>query len=300
MHLARHTVNDAQQMIRRDVRAFAKQIAFTAAAKPYQEVWKDAKLLGMGSLRRASSAIRPVAPLKREDGHILTEPSDQALRWFRHFAAIEAGVSEPAAIMLQHAVERRFKALEKLPTPTPATVATQMAIERAIRAGRNNRGFSEDVIPNDVIKLAPAVFASFLLPLALKTTALAMEPIQHKGGMLMQLFKGRGVNDVCDHFRRIMLTDCIGKTNKEVTREQLMPYAEDYFLETQRGGLPGRGTEQSAHMARLFLEYTRGKGYTSAVLFVDAVAALYSVARRLIVGLDDSDEAIAYIMKAMN
>ena len=68
VHFVKSPVNQTQKLTRRDTRAFAKQIATNAAAKPYQEIWKYARMLGMGSLRRTSSAIRPVAPLKHEDG----------------------------------------------------------------------------------------------------------------------------------------------------------------------------------------------------------------------------------------
>ena len=51
-----------------------------------------------------------------------------------------------------------------------------------------------------------------------------------------------------------MLEDHAGKAVKKTVRQQVLPYAEDFMLPTQQGGLPHRGTDIAAHILRLFVE----------------------------------------------
>ena len=84
-------------------------------------------------------------------------------------------------------MNRQKNKLATLPELDLSVVACIMDLETAIRKLKNNKGAGEDGIPMDVFKLLPSLMATVILPLAMETTGLALEPIQHKGGMLFEL-----------------------------------------------------------------------------------------------------------------
>ncbi len=62
----------------------------------------------------------------------------------------------------------------------------------------------------------------------------------------------------------------------------------DFALESQCGGLLGRGTDFASQPPRLFLQAARCRSWSASVLFLDLSAAFDSVTRELIMGAKTS------------
>ena len=66
-------------------------------------------------------------------------------------------------------------------------------------------------------------FIRIYYPLVLKTYVRIQPPIQWKGGMLQELFKGKGSSSVCSNFRDVMLACVDGKNVAKYIRNKLLP-----------------------------------------------------------------------------
>ncbi len=264
-----------------------------------EEVWKAVQPLRQGTGRKGSSLVRPAPALQDSAGNLLYDSQARSQRIFEHFSQVESGRPIAPIDLLKDTFGRQKRQLHSLPVPSSSTLASRQELEDAFRTSKDG-GFGEDCIPNSVYKLAPDAFARKLHPLALKVTALAIEPLSFKGGMLFQLYKGSGAHSLATSFRGILLVDCLGKNIRKIIRGKLLTQGQDYFLDSQRGSLPRRGTDQASHAVRLFLEWCTLKLHTGAVLFVDAVSAFYSVVRGLVMDLDVSDGAIAYLFSSLS
>ncbi len=263
------------------------------------DTWKAVRPLRAGTGRKGISFVRPAPALQDAAGNLLYDSQERAQRIFEHFSQVESGRPVDPLQLLKDTFQRQTQQLRSLPTPSSHTLASRQELEDAFRTSKDG-GFGEDCIPNSVYKLAPDTFARKLHPLALKVTALAFEPLSFKGGLLFKLYKGSGAHSLVTSFRGILLVDCLGKNIRKIIRGKLLTAGQEYFLDSQRGSLPRRGTDQAGHAVRLFLEWCTLKLRTGVVLFVDAVSAFYSVVRGLVMDLDVSDEAIAYLFKSLS
>ena len=106
-----------------------------------------------------------------------------------------------------------------------------------------------------------------------------------------------------DSYRSILLADCIGKVSARAYRMMHL----DIFgallstdLSVQCGGTPGLGTEFPALVTRILQDYAKKNDLSISLIFVDAKQAFYAVLRSLVVDLQESDYAVAYLLKSLN
>ena len=137
-----------------------------------------------------------------KEGQPLYDSQQRADRFFEHFCDVESGRPVQPKQLLQDAFALQLRQFDKLPIPDAKLLASRQDLEDAFRTSKDG-GFGEDAIPNGIFRLAPDVFAWLLHPLALKITALAMEPVSFKGGMLYSLYKGKGPHADCGSYRGI-------------------------------------------------------------------------------------------------
>ena len=97
-------------------------------------------------------------------------------------------------------------------------------------------------------------------PLILKTFIRIQPPIQWKGGMLQELFKGKGSSTKCGNFRDVMLASVDGKNVAKYVRNNLLPRAKAISLETQfGGGFNGEETAFAHLYVRIFISHLKHK-----------------------------------------
>ena len=127
------------------------------------------------------------------------------------------------------------------------------------------------------------------------------EPIQFKGGVLMDLLKSAGFFLECAASRGILLSNVLGKTYHKIIRKRTMPFLESSPLDTMCGGLLHRRCGFASHILNATLNPCRKRKTSLLCLFVDVVAAFDSVMHSFIVVLELSDESILiYRMNRFN
>ena len=121
-------------------------------------------------------------------------------------------------------------------------------------------------------------------------------PIAFRGGFLQELWKGKGDPAQCGSYRDIFVEDHVGKIFASEMRERVRPYYGQYALETQCGGIQGRGADFAMHMASSIWQAAHSANHSAGVVFLDLTAAFASMARELLDMQDYSDEAVTSFM----
>ena len=65
--------------------------------------------------------------------------------------------------------------------------------------------------------------AKIFYPLAVKVFARIQPPLQWKGGMICDLFKGKGSPALINSYRDVLLSDDDGKAVQRILRKNLFP-----------------------------------------------------------------------------
>ena len=75
-----------------------------------------------------------------------------------------------------------------------------------------------------VFALFPWEFSRLLHPMFLKFVLRVEEPIPHKGGELVSLFKGKGIASECSNSRGILISDAFANKNTFMAAPCITPF----------------------------------------------------------------------------
>jgi hypothetical protein len=125
------------------------------------------------------------------------------------------------------------------------------------------------------------------------------EPLQFKGGVILDFLKKAGFASQCSSSRGILISGIMGKGYRKCIRSFLLPSAEEYALDSQCGSLSHRGTDFASHFLNAAIEYCHFSKLSFICLFADIVAAFDSVLHSFIVNLPVCDETIIYLMSRL-
>ena len=115
--------------------------------------------------------------------------------------------------------------------PTPSDIVVMNA------NSKKNKAPGEDLCSGNVLATFALELMHVYYPLVLKTFMRVQPPIQWKGGMLQELFKGKGSPHSRANFRDVMLASVDGKNVAKYVRNNLLPRAKHISLSTQFGGV---------------------------------------------------------------
>ena len=90
-------------------------------------------------------------------------------------------------------------------------VVTPDKLRLKFLGAKKGKAFGEDLIPNELVKLAPDLFAMHIAPIAAKAALRLGHPVQWGGGTMQELFKGSGSAKECANSRGILLSSGTGK-----------------------------------------------------------------------------------------
>ncbi len=85
-------------------------------------------------------------------------------------------------------------------------------------------------------KLFPVQLARLFFPLVVKTFVRVQPPLQWKGGMICDLFKGKGSPSLITSYGDILLMDDGGKGVQWLLRKALFPLAMQLCVDSQFWG----------------------------------------------------------------
>ena len=123
--------------------------------------------------------------LEDADGKLVTSYQEQAKAFFDHFAEVEAAEIVSFGKLLEATIQRQEHRFVDGIQPVLQFVTTRFGLERSITTARSGTGTGLDIIPYEVLRLSPNLFSKIMCPLAMKTTILLTEPVQHKGGQVV-------------------------------------------------------------------------------------------------------------------
>ena len=119
--------------------------------------------------------------------------------------------------------------------PDNITLEETVYVLKHLSAGK---AFGTDGLPPGLFKQCPEKIAKLCLPLFRRAFATRIEPIQLKGGVIMDLLKSAGFHLDCSASRGIPLSNILGKSYRKLVRKRTMPYLQDIALHTMCGAYP--------------------------------------------------------------
>jgi hypothetical protein len=255
-------------------------------------VFKFVKLL-------ASKSVRSVPILKNKHGELVRSPAQRASRWLEFFSSKCFGSEVVLDTLAIQSAELQKDKFFKLCSVGPDLDLVMSLHEAAslCAIGKPRRAFGLDGLPAELFALQPLLFAKLLHPLYLKSILRIEEPLQWKGGLISNLYKGKGDRSECSSSRDILISDSAGKKLHSFYRKRLLPSFLRSARPTMCGGVPHRGTDYASHLARSFVQYCSVNTLSCSLLFVDVVSAFAGIVKALVFQDDVSDYTIACIFK---
>ena len=170
---------------------------------------------------------------------------------------------------------------------------TLCELEQACRRTAGGKASGLDGMPSELMKHCPAAVAKMLYALLLKIGIHRQEPLEHKGRLLVPLWKGKLSRDLCEAFRSILISSSVGKTMHRALKTKQADIYYTYLHRQQIGGRTGISVSLGCHMIRAFQCFFHDQRQPMAVLFIDLQEAFYRVVRPLAIAGDWDDELIA-------
>ena len=156
-------------------------------------LYKAVYLFWGAALRRPpKSWMKPLAPLRLENGEVADTPIAVAQRWQRHCAEAAMGVTVDQGTLPSSCSAHQNAAVLPAQPAALDELISPVEVNESINAARQGGAPGEDGITAKVYKLQPARFAALYGPLALKVSLWTQEPLQSKGGPACKFHKGNG------------------------------------------------------------------------------------------------------------
>ncbi|CAE7705799.1 tyrP-A, partial [Symbiodinium necroappetens] len=236
--------------------------------------------------------IQPLPMLQLSDGTFARNTAERAEAWRSHFAAQEAGhkVDDSGYVKAfeRHCIVEHSLDIQVVPTLS--------ALERHILASRNARAAGPDGITAELLKLDVPLVARQLIPVLLKASLRAQEPVTFRGGELVCLAKRAGQVLGCDAYRSILVSSVPGKLYHRSLREALLPLLTSSQPTFQAGVAPGQGIEHTALAIRSFYAMSKASRKPASLTFFDLQAAFYQVLRQALVPATEGDQELLRLL----
>ena len=282
--------------VRAERRAYAANIADHAEGVPPHELYRALRPILPN--RKTPQVHRPLPHLEKSDGTMTTSIEEIDQRWTEHFSVLEGGEEcDPQrfvweALSTQHnACKPAAWAFEDLPHLD--------MLERAIHQMRIGRAPGPDRLPAELFKADPGLVAKRLYPILMKFACRLEEPLQHKGGSLIALYKGKGKHQSCHSFRSILLLSNMGKLLRSSMRRMVNGPYENSTDHLQLAGKRYQQVLFGAQCVRHYLQHCKDSGKSAGIIFADIASAFYTVVRQIALGASTSDLDVALVVKRL-
>ena len=279
-------------------RQYLDKVAEEADHAPPQEIYKKLRAAGFSSSRK--SKFRPLPYVLQSNGQPAQDIETLRQVWRAHFAAIECGHEIPAQELLQLCIYSDMAMQYKPPQDLLACMPTLQDFERMLLKCQPNKAAGPDGLVPEICKYAARHMSHFLAPLFLKQACYAAEPIHHKGGILFELYKGRGSMQDASSYRGILVSSHVAKAFHNVYRQEALPFHLATADPLQFGGTPGMGVDFASHTLRLFLRNHQLAGVSCPVFYLDIKSAYYRLLRCLAIGPTCSYNEFIRLMRTMD
>jgi len=296
-----------------DVRANVKALAVQVSKQLLLEklTWADAKadqlevsfgsgdIVGMHagvseliSCTKKNKCTNKVTRVMNDKGLLAQTYEEERFAFREHFSNImDAEVCKFEEVIEKDriTVPNRFSTIsidecwKEIPSPTDVLGMNGMC--------KQKRAPGENLIAGMIHHHFSMLMSYLMYPLVLKSFIRIQPPIQWKGGMLHEIFKGKGPSHLRKGYRDVLLADDSGKSVSKYVRMHLLTRAKKIVYPTQFGGGFNGGETSFTHLyVRCAMEASIAARMSCAVLFIDVIAAFASLLRRIVFDCDDGDE----------
>eukprot|EP00438_Fugacium_kawagutii_P029954 Skav226336 [mRNA] locus=scaffold3640:16495:21969:- [translate_table: standard] len=275
---------------------FLESVAVDADTCEARHLYATLRRAGFGNRKRQQPRQLPYLLDENDEPYNTKEALQQA--WQRHFAQIETGYGVSSLELLQLC---QLSDLAK-PLPTSQDIADMPCLklfEDALRRARPHRASGPDAIVPELCKNAAKYMAHYLYPLFVKSSLYRSEPIQFKGGILCEVYKGKGPTTATSSYRGILVSSQVAKAFHNMFRQQALPSFTDAAEGLHCGGYPGRPVEFASHGIRLFHAACNRMGRSTGILFVDIRSAYYRLLRQLSIGETCSEAELCRVLAVL-
>ena len=247
----------------------------------------------MGPTNKLRQGMAPLPLIKDEEGNPCTSQHAALERWITFFSDMEGGERVDG----QQQRDKWRSNLEDLRCHNFEVEIIEMPslvdLEQACRQVAAGKASGMDRIPSELLRYCPSSMARTLYTLMLKIYLQGQEPLEHKGGFLVPIWKGKLSKDVCGAFRSILISSMVGKTLHKAMRTKQSDLYHSFLHSQQLGGRKGVSVSLGGHIIRAFLRIFRKRNQPTAVLFIDLQEAFYRVIRPLAISGSWDDAHIA-------
>ena len=254
----------------------------------------------IGSGNAKMRGRQPLPNITMDEGLPCSDPAVALDRWISFFGTMEGGermsVEEQRRFWLANLQELRMShcSLEVADLPSLTD------LEAAFRQVKTGKATGPDRIPAEICNKQPAIMAKFTYPILLKIILHGQEPLEHKGGRLIPLWKGKLSQSLCEAYRSILISSHIGKCLHRTIRLKQSSIYEAYLQHQQIGGQRKAPVVLGVHLARSFLRFQQCARRPSALLFLDLTEAFYRVLRPLALEGICHDDVLAAMAQRLN
>ena len=283
--------------VRQDRRDYTSKIVQDAVHAAPHEMYKVLRPL-LPNRKTPAKGPKPLPQLNKLDGEKTTSYAEIQQRWTEHFGAMEGGKEEDPKSFILNALYAQAQTCKPKEWQL-ADLPSLDHLERAVHKVRCGRAPGPDGLPAELFKACPRLAAKHLFPLLLKFVCRIEEPIQHKGGSLISLYKGKGSHHDCSSFRSILLLSNMGKLLRTSMRQMVNTPYEKSTDALQFGGKRFQQVVFGAQGVRHFLQHTKNQGISAGIIFADIASAFYTVIREVTLGASTSDLDIATVVKRL-
>ena len=295
----RDSSRQLKQLVRRDTQLYIKETAEKAVRDSTKATVQRLRVL-TGGPRRKQRGPAPLPAVETSSGRLAATHAEAKETWIGHFSSIEdGGICDPLAFVhacIQRQAQKDLEMYEVLAADVPGLPE----VEAALRATATDRAVGLDGIPGEILHFGAPQVSRAVYALLLKSVFRLAEPVQHKGGTLYCVWKGKGPKHICGSYRGILVSSVLGKVLHKTVRARCAPALASSAAPLQVGGLPRYPVTIPSHAARLFQAACIKNKRPHALLFLDLQEAFYRIVRSLISGGPLSDEEVARVCAAVN
>ena len=249
----------------------------------------------MGSSNKLRQGLAPLPAVRNADGAPCNSAPEALNRWIQFFAEMEGARRVSPQELHRDWVLSIASLSDAQCSMEISEIPSLCQLEAACRRVKAGKADGPDRVPSELCKYYPKEVAKMLYGLLLKLVTHGHEPLLHKGGLVMPIWKGKLAKDTCEAFRSILLSSNLGKVIHRTLRVHQRSFYEAFLHAQQLGGRQKVPVTLGAHLTRAFLRWHRDQGHPTAVLFVDLQEAFYRVLRQLAMPGDFSDQELAQL-----
>jgi len=233
--------------------------------------------------------------LQDSEGKWNTSKRDVAVAWQKQFATIE----NADQVDFQQLLGGSVPTCEPIGIDQLLKIPTIYDMERAVRAMSDRKATGVDNIGAEVWQMQVVQTVARVFPLFLKSAIRRQAVVEHTGGWILPLYKGKGNPCKMAGYRAILLEPTLGRIFSKTWRPAIVKGLENVAHAMQWGGRKGLGIEPLHLQVRMWQSNARHCRQSLALVFIDLKTAFYSIVKPMLAGFDGSLEAVAQIFHTL-